>query len=88
VPEAYGVERRRTPFSHFLESPRPGDYVISAEFLLRGLYLSETEGTASDWLRRYRPTDVLGGTLYLYRFPQPAEDRDETRTEAPGGEER
>ena len=56
--------------SDWWRAPRPGDYVISAEYLVRGLDLADTEGAASDWLRRYRPAGVLGGTLYLYRFPQ------------------
>jgi len=71
LPMAYGVEREAVLPSDWWESPRPGDYVISAEFLIRGLYLSETKGAASDWLLRYRPADVLGGTLYLYRVPPP-----------------
>jgi len=69
VPEAYGVEQDPVAPSDFLEAPRPGNYVISAELLVRGLYLARAEGAASDWLRRYQPSDVLGGTLYLYRFP-------------------
>lgn len=71
VPEAYGVKREPMLPSDWLEAPRPGDYVISAEYLIRGLHQARTEGAASDWLVRYRPSDVLGGTLYLYRFPGP-----------------
>ncbi len=71
-PEAYGVVREPMKPSDWWESPRPGDYVISAEYLVRGLYLADSEGAATDWLRRDRPVDVLGGTLYLYRVPPPA----------------
>ncbi len=69
VPRAYGVEREPMLRSDWLRAPRPGDYVISAEYLLHGLHQADTEGVASDWLRRYQPSAVLGGTLYLYRFP-------------------
>ncbi len=72
VPAAYGVEREPMLPSDWLRAPRPGDYVISAEYLIRGLHQAEATGAASDWLRRYEPSDVLGGTLYLYRFQAPA----------------
>ena len=78
VPSAYGVEREPMLASDWLQTPRPGVYVVSAEYLIRGLHQAETAEVASDWLRRYRPSDVLGGTLYLYRFRAsslPAEDR-------------
>ncbi len=83
VPRAYGVEREPMLPSDWLQAPRPGDYVVSAEYLIQGLHQAETAGVASDWLRRYRPSDVLGGTLYLYRFRAsslPAEDRQEEET--------
>ena len=97
VPAAYGVERRPMIASDWWEGPRPGDYVISAQYLIRGLYSARTsegagrsreEGAASDWLRRYEPSDVLGGTLYLYRFPPAAApDREDREREQPGGTE-
>ena len=49
--------------------PRPGIYVISAQYLIRGLSQAEIHDTGTDWLRRYEPIDSLGGTLYLYVFP-------------------
>jgi hypothetical protein len=45
--------------------------VISAHWLVHGLHLARTQGAHSDWLRRYQPRDVLGGSLYLYVFPEP-----------------
>lgn len=68
VPAAYGVQREPVAPSDWLRGPRPGDYVISAEYLIRGLREADATGAASDWLRRYAPSGVLGGTLYLYRF--------------------
>ena len=70
VPEAYGVATEPLLASDWKVLPRPGAYVISAHWLVHGLYLAETEGAKSDWLRRYEPTDVLGGSLYLYLFPE------------------
>jgi hypothetical protein len=46
-------------------APRPGDYVVSAHQLVRGL----ERGTPYDWLRRYEPADTFDGSMYLYRFP-------------------
>lgn len=70
-PEHYGL--KRTPFrrSDWKDAPRPGAYLVSAHVLSRGLELKEYEGYHSDWLVRYRPVDVLGGSLYLYVFPEP-----------------
>ncbi len=68
-PEHYGV--RREPFlaSDFRQGPRPGAYVVSAHVLVRWQLSARTEGVPSDWLDRYQPVDVLGGSLYLYVFP-------------------
>lgn len=68
IPEAYGVVRSRVTRSDWWQAPRPGTYVISASFLIRGLYDADQAGVGTDWLRRYEPSDILGGTLYLYRF--------------------
>ena len=86
VPAAYGVQREPMLPSDWFEGPRPGVYVISAQYLVHGLYQARTEGVASDWLVRYRPSDVLGGTLFLYRFPAapPAPDPNGDPTEEPG----
>jgi hypothetical protein len=80
VPEAYGVDRERVAPEDWLVAPRPGDYVISAQFLVMGLWRAEAQGAGSDWLRRYVPEDVLGGSLYLYRFGGEGGARDEEAT--------
>jgi hypothetical protein len=74
VPEAYGVATQPLLPSDWKDEPRPGAYVISAHWLVHGLYLAASEGARSDWLHRYEPVDVLGGSLYLYVFPEPAAD--------------
>ncbi len=71
VPEAYGVPVEPLLPSDWKVEPRPGAYVISAHWLVHGLYMAQTQGAKSDWLRRYEPRDVLGGSLYLYVFPEP-----------------
>lgn len=93
VPEAYGVAREPMLPDDWWHSPRPGDYVVSAQYLVRGLHTARTEGAPTDWLLRHRPAGVLGGTLYLYRFapsapaagagPTPEGEREEA--EAAGG---
>jgi hypothetical protein len=72
-PEAWGV--RTEPFlpSDWKDAPRPGAYVVSAHWLVHGLYMARTPGVHSDWLARYAPVDVLGGSLYLYVFPSPSD---------------
>lgn len=68
LPEYFGVVTVPMSQQDWREKPRPGLYVISAEYLVRGLRQAESRGWHSDWLRRYEPVDVLGGTLYLYAF--------------------
>lgn len=70
VPEAYGVPTEPLLPSDWREAPRPGAYVISAHWLVHGVYMAQTQGAKSDWLHRYEPADVLGGSLYLYLFPE------------------
>jgi hypothetical protein len=65
-PGYYGVPAAPMPASDWEGSPRPGAYVISAHRLVQGLWRARNEGVATDWLDRYTPEDVLGGTLYLY----------------------
>jgi hypothetical protein len=85
-PEAYGVRREPMLPSDWWEAPRPGDYVISAQYLVQGLLQAETERAPTDWLLRYTPSDVLGGTLYLYRFPAAAERSRDDRQGGHGGQ--
>lgn len=76
-PLHYGVPMLPFYESDFRVSPRPGAYVVSAHLLARGLYLARHQGAASDWLVRYEPVDVLGGSLYLYVFPPPEREGEE-----------
>jgi hypothetical protein len=68
LPEHFGVVQEPMIPADWRAAPRPGVYVISAEYLVRGLYQAESRGWHSDWLRRYESVDVLGGSLYLYVF--------------------
>ncbi|MFP3940479.1 MAG: glycosyltransferase family 39 protein [Thermoanaerobaculia bacterium] len=88
VPEAYGVLREPMLPSDWWESPRPGDYVVSAQYLVRGLHQARQTGAPTDWLRRYEPSGVLGGTLYLFRFPAPPAGAQRPTGEAQGAEGR
>jgi 4-amino-4-deoxy-L-arabinose transferase-like glycosyltransferase len=67
-PLAYAVPVEPMLASDWQQAPRPGAYVISAHWLVHGLYMADTRGLHTDWLRRYEPQDVLGGSLYLYVF--------------------
>jgi len=69
-PDHYGIHREVFPKSDWCGEPRPGAYVVSAHILVRGLLDARTTPCRSDWLDRYQPIDVLGGSLYLYVFPE------------------
>ena len=79
-PDYYGVLREPFPLADWREGPRPGAYVVSAHVLVRGLLDARERGWRSDWLDRYRPAGVLGGSLYLYVF---AEGEPGVRTKVP-----
>lgn len=67
-PTFYGVVGEPMTEADWTGPPRPGWYVLSAHALVRGLDWADTRGVATDWLRRYRPVDVLRGSMFLYRF--------------------
>lgn len=69
-PRIYGVSWEPIATSDLRDAPRPGAYVISAHMLARGLHLAQRKGWNSDWLHRYEPVAVLGGSLFLYVFPE------------------
>jgi hypothetical protein len=71
-PEHYGIRRVPFPKSEWCGPPPDGAYLISAHILVRGLLEARTTPCRSDWLDRYEPVDVLGGSLYLYVFPASA----------------
>jgi len=86
VPAAYDVDYQPMTRSDWFEAPRPGDYVISAHYLLLGLHEADRSGIATDWLRRYEPVDVLGGTLYLYRIRPQDTPRSKEADSAPSAD--
>lgn len=74
-PGIYGVSWEPVTTGDLRDAPRPGAYVVSAHMLARGLQLAQDKGWNSDWLHRYQPVDVLGGSLFLYVFPEKGETR-------------
>lgn len=68
VPEFYGLRRQLFDKQSWEGTPRPAVYVVSAHQLVRGVERARREGVHTDWLLRYRPDAVLGGSLYLYVF--------------------
>ena len=68
APDYFGVPQEDFPVEDWAIAPRPGAYVISAGYLVRGLSQARDREWRSDWLNRYSPVDVLGGTLYLFIF--------------------
>ena len=49
----------------------PGVYAISVNNLvnLKRRVLLDGEDPKLDWLERFRPTDRVGYSIYIYRFP-------------------
>src|SRR5262249_38108423 len=68
-PGAFGVRSEPVSPSDWKEAPRPGAYVVSAHWLVHGLYMARTQGTHSDWLARHQPVRVVRGGLSLFRLP-------------------
>lgn len=75
-PSFYGLDWQPISLEELRDGPRPGAYVMSAHVLARLLKKVGEEGWKSDWLYRYQPTDVLGGSLFLYVFPEPQPGRE------------
>jgi hypothetical protein len=69
-PAFYGVSWEPVQTTDLRDAPRPGAYLISGHVLARLLVKADQEGWHSDWLRRYEPAGVLGGSLFLFVFPE------------------
>lgn len=67
VPEYYGIQAKEIPYEEMLEGPRPGYYALSIHSLIRNKMVSQT-GEGIDWLTEYKPIEVIGHTIYVYRF--------------------
>jgi hypothetical protein len=73
--EAYGLEHRTIRLEDVVR-PQPGvTYVAGAHYLQRNSLYDEWPGVRSEWLRRYRPVEVIGGSLFVYRFSTDAADQ-------------
>lgn len=68
APHLPGIRHEPLHLTDWRDGPEPGAYVISGHVLARGLEMKQLHGYQSDWLHRYEPVDVLGGSLYLYIF--------------------
>ncbi|MFQ5672705.1 MAG: ArnT family glycosyltransferase [Nitrospinales bacterium] len=53
--------------SELYEQPLPGYYAISAHILVR-LKLEKLKRGGRDWLEEFTPLDVIGHTIYIYKF--------------------
>lgn len=69
VPEAYGVATLPMRNEDLL-SPEPGTYVMSAQSLITFRKIQKKTGVNLDWTSRFRFTERIGYTLYVYVFPQ------------------
>ena len=74
-PDYYGL-RYRTIKLDDVTRPKPGvTYVAGAHYLQRNSLFNDYSGVRFEWLRRYRPVEIIGGSFYVYRFSiDPADD--------------
>jgi hypothetical protein len=83
APGYYRISWEPVPVTDLSDGPRPGAYVVSAHMLVRMMRSAEKEGWKCDWLRRYEPVDILGGSLFLYVFPEPGPEPREAPAAGP-----
>ena len=67
-PATYGL-RYRTIKLDDVTRPKPGvTYVSGAHYLQRNSLFNEFPGVRCEWLRRYQPVEIIGGSFFVYRF--------------------
>ena len=67
-PATYGL-RYRTIKLDDVTRPKPGvTYVSGAHYLQRNSLFNEFPGVRCEWLHRYQPVEIIGGSLFVYRF--------------------
>ena len=77
VPPTYYGLRYRTIKLDDVTRPKPGvTYVAGAHYLQRNSLFNEYPGVRCEWLRRYQPVEIIGGSLYVYRFSVDPADED------------
>lgn len=70
-PKSYGVESREMTAPELVE-PRASVYAISVNILIyQQLEAVNLNQPWRDWLDRFEPTDVAGGSIYIYDFREP-----------------
>ncbi len=67
--KCYGIKTVPITDKELLERPDAGYYyAMSAHYLAR-LKLAVIEGSGKlDWLEEYEPVDIIGNTIYIYKF--------------------
>ncbi len=67
-PSTYGL-RYRTIKLDDVTRPKPGTtYVSGAHYLQRNSLFNEFPGVRCEWLWRYQPVEIIGGSFFVYRF--------------------
>jgi tetratricopeptide (TPR) repeat protein len=67
-PATYGL-RYRTIKLDDVTRPKPGvTYVSGAHYLQRNSLFNEWPGVRCEWLHRYQPVEIIGGSFFVYRF--------------------
>jgi hypothetical protein len=69
VPDAYGLHA--SPFSVAdIAQPPPGWYAIGLHALISFRRILGPSAEEADWLKRFRPIDRAGYSIWIYRIPR------------------
>ncbi len=67
-PEEYGIEAQPIGLRDLVWPQAGVTYFVSADYLQRRSLYGENTAVRFDWLRRYRPVDKVGWSIFVYRF--------------------
>lgn len=64
----YKIDWEPVPDKELFEQPLPGYYAISAHILIRLKLEILKRGGGRDWLKDFTPVDVIGNSIYIFKF--------------------
>lgn len=67
-PETYGIRLPAMDEDSEICAPQRAVYAVSAHLLVFFEKVARERGAACSWLRRYRPVDRIGYSIYIYDF--------------------
>jgi len=74
-PERYGISYEFMGLQDVVWPQEGITYFTGASYLQRNSLFNEHPGVRFEWLKRYRPVDHIGWSIYVYRFSTDEADR-------------